>query len=91
MDFQLTDEQKLLKRTLREFAQKELRPRAARWDETGEYPWENSTRRRGAGSTIKGRARSLTGRILMREPPLPGRPVVDPSLGGSSGVASADS
>lgn len=44
MDFQLTDEQKLLKRTLREFARKELRPRAARWDETGEYPWENVKR-----------------------------------------------
>ena len=51
MDFQLTEEQKMLKRTLRDFAQRELKPRAAYWDETGEYPWDNVKRLAALGVT----------------------------------------
>src|SRR3990172_6821761 len=41
MDFALTEEQRLLRQSLREFAEKELRPRAHEVDMTGEFPWEN--------------------------------------------------
>src|SRR5258706_16094873 len=40
MDFALTPEQDELSRTLRAFARKELAPRSARWDRTGEFPWD---------------------------------------------------
>src|SRR5688572_3631072 len=38
MDFALTPEQEELIRTLRAFARKELQPRSAHWDRTGEFP-----------------------------------------------------
>jgi len=38
MDFSLTEEQKMLKTMLRDFAVKELEPVAARVDDTNEYP-----------------------------------------------------
>ncbi|HKZ18130.1 MAG TPA: acyl-CoA dehydrogenase family protein, partial [Geobacteraceae bacterium] len=38
MDFELTDEQRTLQQTVREFAASELKPGAARRDETGEFP-----------------------------------------------------
>ncbi len=38
MDFAFTPEQEELIRTLRAFARKELQPRSARWDRTGEFP-----------------------------------------------------
>lgn len=40
MDFAFTPEQEELVRTLRNFARKELRPRSAQWDRSGEFPWE---------------------------------------------------
>ena len=40
MDFSLTEDQKMLRTMLRDFAEKELEPVAARIDETGEYPAE---------------------------------------------------
>jgi alkylation response protein AidB-like acyl-CoA dehydrogenase len=39
MDF--TEEQLMLKNMVREFAKNELEPKAAEFDETGEFPWEN--------------------------------------------------
>jgi alkylation response protein AidB-like acyl-CoA dehydrogenase len=41
MDSLLTDEEKLLKATVRNFADHELAPRAAAFDEREEFPWEN--------------------------------------------------
>ncbi len=38
MDFELTEEQKLLQSTLRDFAQKEIAPQASRIDKDGEFP-----------------------------------------------------
>src|SRR5712692_6878865 len=38
MDFDLTDEQELLRTAVREFAQEAVRPRAATIDQTGEFP-----------------------------------------------------
>ena len=38
MDFELTEEQKLLQTTLRDFAQKEIAPQASRIDKSGEFP-----------------------------------------------------
>ena len=38
MDFQLTDEQRLVQQTAREFAERELLPRAAARDRSGEFP-----------------------------------------------------
>lgn len=40
MDFTLTAEQTELVRTLRAFARRELAPRSAEWDRTGELPWD---------------------------------------------------
>lgn len=40
MDFSLTEDQKMLKTMLRDFAKKELEPAAARIDETDEFPAE---------------------------------------------------
>ncbi len=40
MDFAFTPDQDELIRTLRAFAKKELQPHSARWDKTGEFPWE---------------------------------------------------
>jgi alkylation response protein AidB-like acyl-CoA dehydrogenase len=38
MDFELTDEQQFIRQTVRDFAQKEIAPRSAQIDETGEFP-----------------------------------------------------
>lgn len=40
MDFDLTDEQKKLKRTIREFAEAEIAPGAAERDQASRFPWE---------------------------------------------------
>jgi hypothetical protein len=40
MDFRLTDEQQLLRRTVREFAETEIRPHVREWDETQHFPTE---------------------------------------------------
>lgn len=40
LDFAFTAEQELFRRTVRDFAEKELRPLYARWDQTGEFPRE---------------------------------------------------
>ncbi len=38
--FELNEEQKLIQKSVHEFAQKELAPRAAYWDTHEEFPWE---------------------------------------------------
>ena len=40
MDFRLTDEQVLLRRTVREFAEAEIRPHVREWDEAQHFPVE---------------------------------------------------
>ncbi len=40
MDFELTDAQRMLRDVVREFAEKEIRPRAAEIDRTDEFPWD---------------------------------------------------
>ena len=40
MDIELTDEQKLLRETCRDFADRELKPNAKRWDREHKYPAE---------------------------------------------------
>ncbi|HEY72137.1 MAG: acyl-CoA dehydrogenase [Chloroflexi bacterium] len=40
IDFSLTDEQKFIRKLARDFAQKEMAPRAEHYDEAAEYPWE---------------------------------------------------
>lgn len=39
MDFALNEEQEMFRRVVREFAEKEVAPRAAETDETGQFPW----------------------------------------------------
>ncbi len=41
MDFELNDEQRMIRDMVRDFAQNELAPRAREVDEMGEFPWEN--------------------------------------------------
>ena len=38
MDFILTDEQSLLRATVRAFAEREIRPHVMQWDEAQEFP-----------------------------------------------------
>src|SRR5579864_4811127 len=38
MDFQFTDEQEQLRRSIREFAESEIRPHVMEWDEKSEFP-----------------------------------------------------
>jgi alkylation response protein AidB-like acyl-CoA dehydrogenase len=38
LDFQLNEEQQQLKRSVREFAEREIAPHVMKWDEAGEYP-----------------------------------------------------
>jgi len=40
MDFRLTDEQRLLRQTVREFAEAEIRPHVRAWDEAQQFPRE---------------------------------------------------
>jgi cyclohexanecarboxyl-CoA dehydrogenase len=40
MDLAFSPEQEELARMLRQFARKELAPRSAQWDRSGEFPWE---------------------------------------------------
>ncbi|HEX4994650.1 MAG TPA: acyl-CoA dehydrogenase family protein [Methylomirabilota bacterium] len=40
MDLAFSPEQDELVRTLRQFARRELAPRSAHWDRTGEFPWD---------------------------------------------------
>ena len=40
MDLQLTEEHKMIRDMAREFAQNEIAPMAAHFDETGEFPYE---------------------------------------------------
>jgi len=40
MDFELTEEQKMLKDTVARFVEKEITPRAAEWDEQEAFPSE---------------------------------------------------
>ncbi|OGP74822.1 MAG: hypothetical protein A2V86_16120 [Deltaproteobacteria bacterium RBG_16_49_23] len=39
--FELSEEQKLIQKSIHEFAKKELAPRAAYWDASEEFPWES--------------------------------------------------
>ena len=41
MDFQLSEEHSILKQAVRSFAEKELKPKAAEYDRTRQYPYEN--------------------------------------------------
>ncbi|HTX52811.1 MAG TPA: acyl-CoA dehydrogenase family protein [Candidatus Baltobacteraceae bacterium] len=40
MNFSMTDEQRLLRDMVREFAEKDIKPRAAEIDRTDEFPWD---------------------------------------------------
>jgi alkylation response protein AidB-like acyl-CoA dehydrogenase len=40
MDFRLTDEQEMLRRTVREFAEAEIRPHVMEWDESQQFPMD---------------------------------------------------
>ena len=40
MDFELTEEQEMIRRMVRDFAEKEIVPIAGEMDEKGEFPWE---------------------------------------------------
>ncbi len=40
MEFELTDEQKSLRQRVRQFAENEIKPIAAKYDEAQEFPWE---------------------------------------------------
>ncbi len=51
MEFALTEEQKLLQRTVREFAEAEVKPLAAQIDETGQFPQETFRKAAALGLT----------------------------------------
>jgi alkylation response protein AidB-like acyl-CoA dehydrogenase len=49
--FELTEEQRLIKKNVHDFARKELAPQAARWDASEEFPWEGLKKMAGIGLT----------------------------------------
>ncbi len=49
--FDLNEEQRLIQRSVYEFAKKELAPQAAYWDTSEEFPWENVKKMAGLGLT----------------------------------------
>ena len=49
MDFELTEEQKMLQTMAHDFCTKEIEPYAAEWDETGEFPYETIKKMADAG------------------------------------------
>ena len=49
MDFQLSDEQQQLKKTVRDFAEREILPNVMKWDEACEFPLEHDQGTRQAG------------------------------------------
>jgi alkylation response protein AidB-like acyl-CoA dehydrogenase len=51
MDFRLTEEQVLLRRTVREFAEAEIRPHVMEWDEAQEFPLDLLPKLAGLGLT----------------------------------------
>jgi butyryl-CoA dehydrogenase len=44
MDFELSEEQRMIRDAAREVAEREIKPRAAKTDETREFPWDNVRR-----------------------------------------------
>jgi alkylation response protein AidB-like acyl-CoA dehydrogenase len=49
--FELNEEQSLVKKSIHEFAKKELAPQAAYWDTSEEFPWESVKKMAGIGLT----------------------------------------
>ncbi len=49
IDFSLTEEQQFIRKLARDFAQKEMAPRAEHYDRTAEYPWEVVKKAHAAG------------------------------------------
>lgn len=47
--YELTEEQREWRNTLRDFADQEIAPKAARYDDAGEFPWENVKKMRELG------------------------------------------
>jgi len=41
MDFRLTGDQEAIRKAVRDLAQRRIAPRAAHYDKTGEFPWDN--------------------------------------------------
>jgi alkylation response protein AidB-like acyl-CoA dehydrogenase len=71
MDFKLTDEQKRIVALVDELGQKEFAPKAARWDENHEYPWD---------SIHKLRECDILGMTIPIEYGGQGRPLIDAVL-----------
>jgi alkylation response protein AidB-like acyl-CoA dehydrogenase len=51
MDFRLSDEQRMLRRTIRDVVERDVKPRAAEWDRSGELPWPSIRRLAAIGVT----------------------------------------
>ena len=49
--FELNEEQKLIQKSIHQFAKKELAPQASHWDATEEFPWESVKKMAKAGLT----------------------------------------
>jgi butyryl-CoA dehydrogenase len=49
VDFELTEEQKLMRKTAHEFAEREMRPIALEYDKKGEMPWDVVKKAHGLG------------------------------------------
>ncbi len=71
MDFKLNDEQKKIVELIDQLGRREFAPKAARWDENHEYPWENLHRLRELG---------MLGMTIPVEYGGQGRPLIDAIL-----------
>lgn len=71
MDFKLNDEQEKIVELIDQLGRREFAPKAARWDENHEYPWENLHRLRELG---------MLGMTIPAEYGGQGRPLIDAIL-----------
>lgn len=71
MDFKLNDEQEKIVELIDQLGRREFVPKAARWDENHEYPWENLHRLRELG---------MLGMTIPAEYGGQGRPLIDAIL-----------
>ena len=65
MDFDLTNDQKMLQSEVRKFAETELAPTAPEIDKSGEFPWDNLKRCQSWACWVSSFRRSMVAQVLI--------------------------
>jgi len=69
VEFDLTDEQRLLQKTAHEFAEREMRPVALEYDKKGTVPWDVIKKAHALGSTRPSSPRHTAAAASIRPSP----------------------